>query len=74
MDLYRCFAFEKTGTRPGYQLIHAEADGHARRIAMDFLLDDPGIEKMEVWRGADLAFRLTRNQARLERSGDDSTS
>jgi hypothetical protein len=71
MEIYRCFVFDQTGTRPGFKTIHAETDVHAKKIAMDLLRDDPVIEKMEVWREADLAFRLSRNQARLEGFGDD---
>ena len=66
MELYRCFVYDRNGTRPAFQTIHAETDGHAKRIAMDLLRDDPVIEKMEVWRDANLTFRLSRNQARLE--------
>jgi len=66
MDLYRCFVFDRTGTRSSCQTIHAETNGHARSIAMDLLCGDPLIQKMEVWRNADLAFRLNRNQAHLE--------
>ena len=74
MDLYRCFVYDQSGTKPTYRTIHAETDGHAKRIAMDLLLDDPVIEKVEVWRDADLAFQLCRNQARLEGFGEDRAS
>jgi hypothetical protein len=63
---YRRFVFDQTGTRPGSKTIRAESDILAKRIAMDLLRDDPLIERMEVWRDADIAFRLSRNQARLE--------
>jgi hypothetical protein len=71
MDLYRCFVYDQSGTKPTYRTIHAETAGHAKRIALDLLRDDPVIEKMEVWRDADLAFQLCRNQARLEGFGED---
>jgi hypothetical protein len=74
MGLYRCFVFDKAGIRPGSKRIQSETDAHARGIALDFLRDDPLMEKMEVWRESGFAFRVSPNQARLEGFVDDRNS
>lgn len=66
MNFYRCYLFNRTGIEPGCRAIRAQTETQAKRVALDLLRENPLIERMEVWREADLAFRLSRNQARME--------
>lgn len=66
MELYRFCVFSNSGCPPEFKPIQAETDAGARAIALQLLRNSPCIERMEVWRGADLAFRLNQHQRRLE--------
>jgi hypothetical protein len=66
MALYRCSLFNRAGARPGITPLHAASDAEARRLALELLRQSPEVDRVEVWRDADLAFRLNQRQARLE--------
>ena len=59
---YRCYLHGKQGVLPGFKPIHAETDEQARSTAIEMLQDQPSVEWLEVWRDADLVFRLNRHE------------
>ena len=66
MSLYRCICYSDTELHPGFRPIHAGSDAEARKTAFALLRENPQMDRLEVWRGSDLAFRLNRRQARIE--------
>ena len=66
MSLYRCVCYTELSLQPGLKPIHAGSDSQARQIALDMLRQNPALDRLEVWRDSDLAFRLNRRQARIE--------
>jgi len=60
MTLYRCYLRNEAGSPIGWKPIQSETDAGARRLAMNMLREGPQIRNLEVWRNADLAFRLSR--------------
>ncbi len=66
MSFYRCVSYGSTALQPGYRPIRAESGPEARRAALEILRDNPQIDRVEVWLGGDLAFRLNRHQAKIE--------
>ena len=65
MDLYRCF-LEIDGSAPiGWQSIRCPSDAAARRKAMRMLTERSDVQRIEVWRGADLAVCVNRNSLQL---------
>jgi len=69
MALYRCSLFSRLGAWPGMTPLLAETDAEARQLALELLRQSPDVDRVEVWRDADLAFRLNQRQARLETTG-----
>ena len=61
MTLYRCYLRDDAGGPIGWKPIQSETDAGARKLAMSMLRERPHIRNLEVWRNADLAFRLTRS-------------
>ena len=59
---YRFFLHGKDGMFPACESIFADSDIDAREIGMKILRDRPRIEWLEVWRDADLVFRLNRHE------------
>ena len=66
MNPYNCWFFGAKLPQPVFTILHAENDGEARRLAMHILRDSPGIEKVEVWRRGEFAFRVNQHQVHLE--------
>lgn len=66
MSLYRCISYGIGGLQPGFKRIHAESNTQARKAAFELLREHPQIDRLEVWLGSDLAFRMNRRQARME--------
>ncbi len=66
MALYRCALFTQVGPQPGFKTLHAENDAGARHLALELLRNSPELDRIEVWRDADLAFRLSQHQRHLE--------
>jgi hypothetical protein len=69
MALYRCSLFNGSGAQPGMTPLLAASDAEARQLALELLRQSPEVDRVEVWRDADLAFRLNQRQARLETNG-----
>jgi len=65
MDLYRCFLEKDENTPIGWQSIRCPNDAAARRKAMRMLTERSEVQRIEVWRGADLAVRVNRNSLQL---------
>ena len=59
---YRFYLHGRQGILPGFKPIHAETDDQAKNIAIQTLRDQPSVEWVEVWRDADLIFRLNRHE------------
>jgi hypothetical protein len=60
MTVYRCYFRNAAGVTIGTDLIRSETDEGAKRAALDLLRGRSEIRRVEVWRGADLAFRFSR--------------
>ena len=60
MSVYRCYFSDKAGTQVGWKPVRCSSDFGARKSAIALLHERPEISRVEVWREADLAFRLTR--------------
>jgi hypothetical protein len=59
---YRFFLHSKEGMIPADESIFVDSDIEARDIAVKMLRDRPLIDWIEVWRDADLVFRLNRHE------------
>jgi hypothetical protein len=66
MTPYKCWFFLAKLAQPSFTVLHAETDAEARRLVSRVLRNSPGIERVEVWRDGDLAFRLNQHQLQLE--------
>ena len=60
MGLYRYYLRSKTGLQMGSHAVATASDAEARDIGLNFLRQDPNVQCLEAWEGADLAFRLSR--------------
>jgi hypothetical protein len=60
MTLYRCHFSDAAGSPIGKTLIQSQTDAGAKKIALRFLRGRSEIRRLEAWREADLAFRLSR--------------
>lgn len=58
---YRFFLHGKEGMVPPSDAVFINSDIAARDIAVKILRDRPLVEWIEVWRDADLVFRLNRH-------------
>jgi hypothetical protein len=65
MNLYRCYFRDTTGAPMGSESIPYQTDAGARRKAIEMLNRRCEIRHLEVWRGADLVFRLSRTALAL---------
>ena len=59
---YKCYLHGKEGILLGFRPIHVETGVQARNMAIQVLQDEPSVEWLEVWRDADLIFRLNRHE------------
>lgn len=66
MTPYKCWFFVAKLPQPRLDILHAETDGEARGLVSHILRDSPQIERVEVWRDGDFAFRLNQHQVHLE--------
>ena len=60
MTVYRCYFSDKAGTQIGWKPIQCSSDLGARKSVVTLLRERSEISRVEVWREADLAFRLSR--------------
>lgn len=60
MTLYRCYLRDEAGMQIGWNPIQNDTDAGARKAALLILRERPQVHNMEVWRDADLVFRLSR--------------
>jgi hypothetical protein len=66
MNAYRCYLYGAPGTKMQSTLIHGDTDEDARKIVLQILRERPEIDRAEVWRECDLAFRLNRHAIAAE--------
>jgi hypothetical protein len=66
MTSYKCWFFVAKLPQPRFNILHAETDAEARGLVSHILRDSPQIDRVEVWRDGDLAFRLNQHQIHLE--------
>lgn len=66
MGLYRCVCYSEDALQPGSKPVLADSDAQAHKVARKMLHDDPDLDRVEVWSGSDLVFRLNRRQVQLE--------
>ena len=66
MTLYRCWLRNDAGIPMGWQSIRSDTDAGARKLALRLLRERPQIQNLQVWRNADLAFRLGRSHLKAE--------
>jgi len=66
MTPYHCWFFIAKVPQPSFRVLLADTDAEARRLASLILRGSPLIERVEVWRDADFAFRLNQHQVHLE--------
>jgi hypothetical protein len=66
MTPYQCWFFNTILPQPDLKVLHADTDGEARRLVSIVLSASPQIERVEVWRDGDFAFRVNQHQIRLE--------
>lgn len=67
MTPYQCWFFNPGVPQPNPRILHAESDAEARRLVAIVLRASPEIERVEVWRDGDFAFRINQHQIRLEK-------
>ena len=60
MTLYRCWMRNNAGLPIGWKPIMSDTDAGARKLALNMLREQPEVRNLDVWRNADLAFRLNR--------------
>lgn len=66
MTPYQCCFFSPAVRQPSFKVLHADTDAEARRLVSIILRDSPEIERVEVWRDGDFAFRVNQHQVHLE--------
>ena len=66
MTPYKCWFFVTRLPQPRFNVLHAQSDAEARGLVSHILRDSPQIERVEVWRDGDFAFRLNQHQVHLE--------
>lgn len=66
MTPYQCCFFMTKVRQPSFKVLHAETDAEARRLVSIILRDSAQIERVEVWRDGDFAFRVNQHQVHLE--------
>lgn len=66
MTPYKCWFFIAQLPQPRFNIVHAQTDAEARGLVSCILRDSPQIERVEVWRDGDFAFRVNQHQVHLE--------
>ena len=66
MTPYQCWFYLAKLPQPRFDILHAETDAEARGLVRHILRDAPQIDRVEVWRDGDIAFRLNQHQIHLE--------
>lgn len=65
MTPYKCWFFPAKLPQPSFEILRAQTDSEARGLVSRILRNSPQIERVEVWRDGDLAFRLNQHQVHL---------
>ena len=60
MSVYRCYLYGAPGTKLESTPVHGDTDEAAREIVLQILRERPDVDRAEVWRECDIAFRLSR--------------